>query len=161
MFDGSDIASLFETSGITHVVTVPDTTIGPWLGDLARTSIEVIQVCREGEAWGIAMGLHLGGATPLVLIQCTGLFESGDALRNTVYDYRLPLLGMVGYRSYLNQSTLPGDTCLKFTEPVLNAWHPESLFVDHPDRIEEIATYFQSCQAEQKPGIVLFAEGKA
>jgi len=46
MFRGPDIAGLFEDSSITHVVTVPDTTIGPWLNDIRRTSIEVIQVCR-------------------------------------------------------------------------------------------------------------------
>ena len=53
----------------------------------------------------------------LVLIQCTGLFESGDALRNIVHDWKLPIFSMIGYRSYLNQSTLPGDTSLVFTEP--------------------------------------------
>jgi sulfopyruvate decarboxylase subunit alpha len=161
MFNGSEIASLFEELGVTHVVTVPDTTIGPWLTNIRETSVDVIQVCREGEAWSIAMGLHLGGATPLVLIQCTGLFESGDALRNAMYDYRLPLFGMVGYRSYLSQASLPGDTCLRFTEPILDAWEVDSVFVDEPSKIDEIATHFRACQAAGKPGIVLFAEGKA
>jgi sulfopyruvate decarboxylase TPP-binding subunit len=161
MFNGSEIASLFEELGVTHVVTVPDTTIGPWLNDVRNTSVDVIQVCREGEAWSIAMGLHLGGATPIVLIQCTGLFESGDALRNAMYDYRLPLFGLVGYRSYLSQASLPGDTCLRFTEPILDAWQVDWKFVDEPGKLGEIATHFRTCQADQKPGIVLFAEGKA
>lgn len=161
MFNGPQIASLFESLGATHVVTVPDTTIGPWLTDIRQTSVDVIQVCREGEAWGIAMGLHLGGATPLVLIQCTGLFESGDALRNAVHDYRLPLFALVGYRSYLSQASLPGDTCLRFTEPILDAWQVDWTFIDEPEKLDGIATHFRECQAKQKPGIVLFAEGKA
>ncbi|MDA0588597.1 MAG: thiamine pyrophosphate-binding protein [Planctomycetota bacterium] len=161
MFNGSEIANLFEELGVTHVVTVPDTTIGPWLAEIRATSVDVIQVCREGEAWGIAMGLYLGGATPIVLIQCTGLFESGDALRNAIYDYRLPLFGLVGYRSYLSQASLPGDTCLRFTEPILDAWEVDSVFVDEPGKLGEIATHFRACQAAGKPGIVLFAEGKA
>jgi sulfopyruvate decarboxylase subunit alpha len=161
MFNGSEIANLFDELGVTHVVTVPDTTIGPWLTNIRETSVDVIQVCREGEAWSIAMGLHLGGATPVVLIQCTGLFESGDALRNAMYDYRLPLFGMVGYRSYLSQASLPGDTCLRFTEPILDAWEVDSVFVDEPSNIDEIATHFRVCQAAGKPGIALFAEGKA
>ena len=81
-----------------------------------------MRVCREGETWQVAAGLHLGGAQPIVLIQCTGLFESGDALRNAVHDWKLPIFSIIGYRSYLNQDTLPGDTCLVFTEPVLDAW---------------------------------------
>ena len=48
----------------------------------------------------MAGGLHLGGATPLVLIQCTGLFESGDSLRNIVHDWTLPIFSVIGYRSY-------------------------------------------------------------
>ena len=30
MFSGEEIASLLERLGVTHVVTVPDSTIGPW-----------------------------------------------------------------------------------------------------------------------------------
>ncbi len=161
MFDGSQIAGLITDLGVTHVVTVPDTTIGPWLANIREASVEVIQVCREGEAWSIAMGLHLGGATPLVLIQCTGLFESGDALRNALFDYRLPLFAMVGYRSYLSQASLPGDTCLRFTEPILAAWDVDSVFVDSPERIDEIAAHFRACRSDGKPGIALFAEGRA
>ena len=112
MFTGQQVADLLLEMGVSHIATVPDSTIGPWFDDIAAANVDIIQVCREGEAWAVAAGLYLGGATPLVLIQCTGLFESGDALRNTMHDYRLPLFGMVGYRSYLNQSTLPGDSCL-------------------------------------------------
>ena len=61
--------------------------------------------------------------------QCTGLFESGDSLRNIVHDYRLPIYGLVGYRSFLNAASLPGDTCLKFTEPVLDAWALDTVFL--------------------------------
>ena len=45
---------------------------------------------------GIAAGLHLGGKTPVVLIQNTGLFESGDVLRGNVLNLQMPLLLMVG-----------------------------------------------------------------
>ena len=96
-----------------------------------------------------------------MLIQCTGLFESGDALRNALFDYRLPLFAMIGYRSYLSQASLPGDTCLRFTEPILVAWGVDTVFVDAPERIDEVAAHFRSCQAEARPGIALFAEGRA
>ena len=72
---------------------------------------------REGEAWAIAAGLQLGGKRPLVMIQNTGLFESGDALRNVLFDLRLPLVAVIGYRSALVPSstdsagTLPSRCC--------------------------------------------------
>src|ERR1043165_7526466 len=102
---------MLASLGITHVVTVPDSTIGPWQQAIeASGRTKLVRVCREGEAWGVAGGLALGGASPLVMIQCTGFFESGDALRNVVHDWKLPIPSLIGYRSYLNQSTLPGDT---------------------------------------------------
>src|SRR5262245_5686183 len=118
MFTGEDVVSLLAEMDITHVVTLPDSTLGPWQQAIAAApQLQLVPVCREGEAWAIAAGLWLGSARPVVVIQCTGLFESGDALRNTLFDYKLPLFAVIGYRSYLNQSTLPGDTARTYTEP--------------------------------------------
>lgn len=162
MFTGEQIAALCTELGFTHVVTVPDSTIGQWDEALSRApSLKLVRVCREGEAWGVAGGLYFGGATPLVLIQCTGLFESGDALRNVVHDWKLPIFSMIGYRSYLNQSTLPGDTSLVFTEPVLDAWKISYKLITDPSQIGVIRDHYRACRAARRPGAALIAEGKA
>jgi sulfopyruvate decarboxylase TPP-binding subunit len=76
MFTGPEIAATLTELGITHVVWVPDTAIGPWENALESSPLlKLIRVCREGEAWPLAAGLHLGGKTPLVVMQTTGLFE--------------------------------------------------------------------------------------
>ena len=162
MFTGNQIASLVLDIGVTHVVTLPDSTIGAW-GDAMEhvEGLKVIRVCREGEAWAIAGGLYLGGATPLVLIQCTGLFESGDALRNIIYDWKLPILSVIGYRSYLDQSVLPGDTCLTFTEPILDAWGLEYRLITVPAQFDEMRGFLASARQAGKPGVALIAEGRA
>jgi sulfopyruvate decarboxylase subunit alpha len=116
---------------------------------------------REGEAWATAMGLYLGGALPLVLIQCTGLFESGDALRNALHDWGLPLLAMIGYRSYLNQDLLPGDTCLIFSEPILDAWKIPYKLIKQPAQLDMIEQHLATCRANGTPGAVLIAEGRS
>ena len=70
--------NLLDSMRVTHVTGVPDSTFGPWFDALrASSAIRLVPVCREGEAWAVAGGLHLGGARPLVMMQCTGLFESG------------------------------------------------------------------------------------
>ena len=162
MFTGQQIVNLLDELKITHVVWVPDSTLGQWEAELnASRSIQLIRVCREGEAWSVAAGLYLGGKNPLVMIQCTGLFESGDALRNVLHDYQLPLFAFVGYRSYLNQSTLPGDTCLVFTEPILDAWKLDYRLIDEPDKLELLKQHYRSCHEERRPGVALIAEGKA
>jgi sulfopyruvate decarboxylase TPP-binding subunit len=162
MFTGEQISELLEQLGITHVVTVPDSTVGQWQDAIeSRGFTRVVRVCREGEAWQVAAGLTLGGARPIVLIQCTGLFESGDALRNALHDWKLPIFSVIGYRSYLNQSTLPGDTCLVFTEPVLDAWQIDYQLITDPAQFPALAEHFKACESAGRAGAILVAEGKA
>ena len=81
MFTGQEIVHTLEQLGVSHVVWVPDSTFGTWEADLeASRRLELLRVCREGEAWPLAAGLQLGGQSPLIMMQTTGLFESGDAL---------------------------------------------------------------------------------
>lgn len=162
MFTGEQIAGLFVEIGATHVLTVPDSTIGQWEQAIEqRSELRLVRVCREGEAWGIAAGLYLGGARPIVMIQCTGLFESGDALRNVVHDWHLPIYSVIGYRSYLNQDTLPGDTCLTFTEPILDAWKLDYRLVTSSGQLSMIGEHAAQCFAGNRAGAALIAEGKA
>jgi len=161
MFTGAQITALLQECGITHVVTVPDSTIGQWESAIASGGIGLIRVCREGEAWAVAAGLFLGGARPLVMIQCTGLFESGDALRNVLHDWKLPIPSIIGYRSYLNQDTLPGDTCLTFTEPILDAWRIDYRLITRPDEYPAMAAHLQGFPEAGAPRAILIAEGKA
>lgn len=162
MFSGPEITALFTSIGITHVVSIADSTIGAWHQAIEESEdLQLVRVCREGEAWAVAAGLYLGGATPLVLIQCTGLFESGDSLRNVLHDWKLPIFSVIGYRSYLNQDTLPGDTCLVFTEPLLDAWRIEYRLIKVPSQFGEIRDHYLACRDAGKPGTALIAEGKA
>jgi len=161
MFSGDQIASVLTGSGISHVVTIPDSTIGRWESAIEDSGISLVRVCREGEAWTVAGGLHLGGARPLVMIQCTGLFESGDALRNVLHEWRLPIYSFIGYRSYLNQDTLPGDTTLVFTEPILSAWQLDVRLITEPTQLETIGEHMRACRVASRAGVALIAEGKA
>ena len=162
MFSGEQISSLLEELGVTHVITVPDSTIGRWESAIERSPrVRLIRVCREGEAWQVAAGLHLGGATPVVMIQCTGLFESGDALRNALHDWKLPIFSIIGYRSFLDQAKLPGDTCLVFTEPMLDAWRIDYKLITSPSQFPTLAEHYETCRAANRAGAILIAEGKA
>ncbi len=157
---GEPIAELLDHVGATHVVTVPDSTIGKWYPAVERRGrTRLVHVCREGEAWEVAGGLYLGGAHPIVMIQCTGLFESGDALRNVVYDWQLPIFSIIGYRSYLDQSSLPGDTCLTFTEPILQAWKIDYRLITRTSQFHELEAHINACRGANVAGAALIAEG--
>ncbi|HVZ48498.1 MAG TPA: thiamine pyrophosphate-binding protein [Gemmatimonadaceae bacterium] len=160
--EGPPLAALLADMGVTHVVSVPDSTIGPWHAAIAaHPRLRLVKVCREGEAWAVAGGLHLGGATPVVLIQCTGFFESGDSLRNIVHDWKLPIFSIIGYRSYLNQDTLPGDTCLVFTEPLATAWKLDWRLITDAGQLDEIRAQFVRCRSAGVAGAIVVGEGRA
>jgi sulfopyruvate decarboxylase TPP-binding subunit len=159
MFTGAEIVAEFEGLGITHVVWLPDSTLGQWEAALSSASkLSLIRVCREGEAWAVAAGLYLAGASPIVVIQCTGLFESGDSLRNAVHDYGLPLFAIIGYRSALNPAA--NDSARTFTEPNLKSWGLDYRLIDAPARRSELKVHYETCRELCRPGAVLIAEGR-
>ena len=158
MFTGSEIAETLSTLGVTHAVWLPDSEIGQWESALEASPIELIRVCREGEAWPLAAGLMIGGKQPIVIMQTTGLFESGDALRNVLFDMQLPLFAIVGYRSYLVENS--ADTAKKFAEPILAAWRLDYVLISKPDEKPRLAEHILACRDAARPGVALIAEGR-
>ncbi len=148
--------------GTTHVVWVPDSDFGPSESSLEASSLELVRVCREGEAWPLAAGLYLGGANPVILMQTTGLFESGDALRNVLFDLGLPLLAVIGARNWLTAGPsvpISKDTARKFAQPIVQAWGVNCTIVESAEHKPRLADHFRACQASAEAGIVLLAEG--
>lgn len=122
MIDGVAAVAALEAAGFTHLVWIPDSNLGTWDAALTNSQLHLVRPCREGEAVGIAAGLMLGGAKPLVAIQCTGFFEAGDAVRNVVHDLKLPLKMIVGVRSWrAKQAGTSGDNCPTFAIPMVQA----------------------------------------
>jgi sulfopyruvate decarboxylase TPP-binding subunit len=163
MLSGPQIVGLLRELGVTHVVWLPDSALGRWEEALAQASkqagdIQLVRVCREGEAWAVAAGLQIGGARPVVMIQNTGLFESGDALRNVLIDMQLPLWAIIGYRSYLVENST--DSARKFTEPILNAWGLDYVILSGAGALEQLRDHWTTCRAAGRPGIVLLPEGR-
>jgi sulfopyruvate decarboxylase TPP-binding subunit len=160
-FDGPAVATALQQAGITHVVWIPDSVLGRWDTALRSTpGLSLVRVCREGEAIGVAAGLHIGGARPLVLLQCTGLFEAGDALRNAVHDLRLPLFFLIGVRSwYAHQEGRTADTCPVFTEPILRAWNIPFTLID-PKRHTpaDLVAAYEAARVSGRAGAALLAE---
>lgn len=158
-FAGADIVKTLVGMRISHVVWLPDSGVGPWEADLESCQeLRLIRVCREGEAWGVAAGLHLAGHRPLVLIQNTGFFESGDALRHFLFDMELPLYCMIGYRSALIPDS--PDTAKHFTEPVLCAWGIDYIILTQKDGMKQLAEHYPRCQRARRAGVALVPEGR-
>jgi len=158
-FTGPEIASLFVDLGVTDVIWIPDSALGAWEAGLEQApDLRLLRVCREGEAWPLAAGLHLGGRSPILIMQTTGIFESGDALRNVLFDLKLPLFVVIGARSWLAEDSR--DSAKLFAERILEAWQLDRVLVaDEADK-PKLAEHYRRCRAESKAGAVLIAEGR-
>jgi sulfopyruvate decarboxylase TPP-binding subunit len=135
----ADILRALTASGVTHVVGLPDNISASLFDAVERhPAIRLVTVTREGEAFAIATGLWIGGASPLVVVQNTGLLESGDAVRGTVLRVGAPIPIIVTGRGYPTMRAAgidPGapldrdvlervdvDTAAVLTERTLDAW---------------------------------------
>jgi hypothetical protein len=158
--DGPAVVAALEAARFTHIVWVPDSHLGTWEAALGGSRLKLVRACREGEAVGIAAGLMLGGASPLVVIQCTGFFEAGDAIRNVVHDLRLPLKLLVGVRNWrAYRDGRSGDSCPRYAEPVARAYDLPLMHFDPFDQSpDELRAVLGRLTAASVPGVLLWAE---
>ncbi|MDP6449858.1 MAG: thiamine pyrophosphate-binding protein [Lentisphaeria bacterium] len=161
-----DAAALRQTSSrivdgllelqISHAVGVADN-MSRFIYEqlLESPTVQVVPVCREGEAWAVASGLWVGGRRPVVIIQNTGFLESGDALRGTAVDMGVPLLALIGYRGWRSLSGDSPDTVATLFEPTLRAWEIPYQFLE-PQREAEVLRQAQAqAQTISRPVAVL------
>jgi sulfopyruvate decarboxylase TPP-binding subunit len=157
IFTGEEIVAELSGLGITHAIWIPDACIGTWESAFSASSdVQLIRICREGEAWPLAAGLTLGGKVPVVIMQTTGLFESGDALRNILFDLRIPIVSIIGARNWLN--TESRDTARKFAEPVLQAWGIQYQLIATEHDKPRLTEFLRNCLDAGHAGAILLAE---
>jgi sulfopyruvate decarboxylase subunit alpha len=83
-----------------HVVYVPDNPLSHVLKEFAATlpDVRLILATREEEAFGIAAGLYLAGAKPILMFQSSGLGNSLNAITSLFLPYQVPALMIVSMR---------------------------------------------------------------
>jgi len=159
MLSSSVIHQALKDQGVSHVVGLSDNICRMLFQSLeADDEMEVIPVSREGEAFAIAAGLHVGGQKPVVLIQNTGLLESGDAFRGCSWNMKVPQVMLIGYRGFKTLDLEKKDSVAEFTEPTMKAWRiPYKIMVEDED-VSMIERAFKLAESTSMPAAVLIAE---
>jgi sulfopyruvate decarboxylase subunit alpha len=147
-----------KKNGVTDVVWLPDSETN-WLYQLmqAEPSLRLIPVSREGLAFSLAAGLSSGGKTPVILIQNTGLMESGDSLRGWALGLSIPVVMMVGYRGWTRHG-VNQDTAATYTERFLNAFGINYYLVESSADAPRISIAFEEARKTRRPVAVLVAD---
>jgi len=147
-----------KKNGVTHVVWLPDSETN-WLFVLmkAEPSLTLVGVNREGLAFSAAAGISVGGKTPLVLIQNTGLMESGDSMRGWTLNLDIPVVLMVGYRGWTRHG-VNTDSAATYTERFLNAFGIHYYLVEGDEDAPRISIAFEEAKKSKRPVAVLVAD---
>ncbi len=143
---------------VTHVVWLPDSETN-WLYLLmkAEPTLRLVTVPREGLACSTAAGLSAGGKTPVILIQNTGLMESGDSIRGWLLGLNIPVVLLVGLRGWTRHGVTV-DTAAVYTEPFLNAFGIKYYLVESDADASRIDVAFEEARATKRPVAVLVGD---
>ena len=161
---------------MTHLVGLPDT-ISSALVDAAEKNpgTRYVPVTREGEAFALAAGLWMGGGEPVVVVQNTGLLESGDSLRGTLTRMGAPVLCLVTYRGHRKMQAAglgPAfdppdraslvrpdvDSTALLTEPTLRTWGIPNLIMASDDDVPHVVDLWTTACRESRPVVALLRE---
>jgi len=139
----------------THVVWLPDSETNFMYQLLTDDpSLDLVPVCREGETMAIAAGLWVGGKKPVVLIQNTGIFESGDSIRGLGLDVNQPLVMLIGYRGW-SRHGITTDSAARYIEHILHAWGITYYLIETDEDADRISVATAEAERTQKPVAVL------
>lgn len=85
--------------GVNLLLTLPDNMIQGLLKIVSeRNEIREIVITREEEGIGIAAGAYLGGLTPAIIMQNSGLGNSINAIKSLLQLYKIPILLIMSHR---------------------------------------------------------------
>ena len=139
-------------NGITHVVGLPDSISAPLFDSVERhPAIRLVTVTREGEAFAVATGLWIGGASPLVVVQNTGLLESGDALRGTVLRTGAPIPILVTGRGYTRMRAAGVDPAQPPTPELFTRVDVDSAAVLTERTLDAWGLAYRTCESDDDP----------
>jgi sulfopyruvate decarboxylase subunit alpha len=152
------VLAQMKQNGVTDIVWLPDSETN-WLYLLmqAESSLRLVGVSREGHACSIAAGLFAGGRKPMILIQNTGMMESGDSIRGWLLSLNIPVVMMVGYRGWTRHGVTT-DTAATYTERFLMAFGLNYYLVETDADAGRITTAFEEAERTRRPVVVLVGD---
>jgi len=152
------ILAQITKNGVTHVVWLPDSETN-WLYVLmkAEPSLRLVPVSNEALAFSAAAGLSFGGSVPLILIQNTGMMDSGNSLRGWAIDLSIPVVLMVGYRGWTRHG-VTRDSAAVYTERFLDAFGINYYLVESDADAGRISLAFDEARRTARPVATLIAD---
>ena len=132
------LADELVAAGVEVAAWVPDKRLAPIGTRLEERGIPLRTLTREDECFGYAAGHRAAGGTPLVMIQCSGLGNSINAIGSLVIPYGLGFPVVISMRGTLGERNPSQMPLGRTTVAMLEALGVEPFPLRSPDAVAPI-----------------------
>ncbi len=146
-----------KDSGINLILSLPCIMLKGLLQLIEeKNEIQHISITREEEGVGIAAGAYLGGKTPAILMQNSGLGNSVNAIKSLLQLFKIPVIFIMSHRGAEGEKILAQIPMGQLTPDLLDLLKIEKFIIDSKEKIKIIKnTVEQSKSSEISAGILL------
>lgn len=128
-----------KNSGIDLILSVPCDMLKGLINEIQNAKkISYIPVTREEEGVGIAAGAYLGGKTPLILMQNSGLGNSINAIKSLLELYEIPVIFMMSHRGAEGEKIIAQFPMGKVTYDLLDCINMRKYIIDTSAKIAAV-----------------------
>jgi sulfopyruvate decarboxylase TPP-binding subunit len=133
------LADELMEAGVEVAAWVPDKRLAPIADRLAQRGVPLRTLTREDECFGYAAGHRAAGGTPLVMIQCSGLGNSLNAIGSLVIPYGLGFPVVISMRGTLGERNPSQMPLGRTTVAMLEALGVQAFPLASPDAVARVA----------------------
>ncbi len=135
----SKLYNSIKNSGIDLIFSVPCIMLKGLLQIIEeKKEIQHISVTREEEGVGIAAGAYLGGKTPAILIQNSGLGNSINAIKSLIQLYKIPVIFIMSYRGAEGEKIIAQIPMGELTLDLLDLLNIKKFIIDSVEKVKQI-----------------------
>ncbi len=146
-----------KKSGIDLILSLPCILLKGLLKLIdEKNEIQHIPITREEEGVGIAAGAYLGGKTPAILMQNSGLGNSINAIKSLIQLYKIPVIFIMSHRGAEGEKILAQIPMGQLTPDLLDLLNIRKFIIYSMENIKEVKDAVNvSKKSKESVGILL------
>lgn len=134
-----ELYEMIKDSGIDLILSLPCILLKRLLEIIdEKHEIQHIPITREEEGVGIAAGAYLGGRTPAILMQNSGLGNSINAIKSLLQLYKIPVIFIMSHRGDEGEKIFAQIPMGKLTPHLLDLLNIKTFIIESVENINEI-----------------------
>jgi sulfopyruvate decarboxylase subunit alpha len=152
-----ELYEMIKNSGIDLILSLPCILLKGLIVEInIRHEIQNIPITREEEGVGIAAGAYLGGRTPAILMQNSGLGNSVNAIKSLLQLYNIPVIFIMSHRGAEGERISAQIPMGKLTPSLLDLLNIKKFIISSVDDIKIIKRAVNlSVKTKNSVGILL------